>query len=289
MCLTSMKRSKIYKILLTLVLFVGIERFCRFQTEGFRLSKATSQYPYSYEEEISERPATLDQPFYFLGSGVQFYVFIGQDKQTVLKLFKHHHMGFSTDFLTQFLPSSHPLLKKREKRMLHLFASVKIASQTLPDQTGVLYTHLQKTDRLLGEAIIHDKLHIAHRLDLDKTEFVLQRRATPAYEHLDALFGEKRIDEALTSMQDLVRLIHTRSELGVKNKDGNILENCGFLEGRPIELDIGSFIFRTSSKHPNPHQKAALRARLQLLGWVKRHYPENLQECRAHLLHEETL
>ncbi|NGX37331.1 MAG: hypothetical protein K1000chlam2_00485 [Chlamydiae bacterium] len=284
-----MMRSKIYKILLALALLVGVERFCRSQTEGFRLSKATSNYSYPFVEEISTCPAVLDQPFYFLGSGVQFYVFIGKDHQTVLKLFKHHHMGFSTDFLSQFLPPSHSLLKKREKRMLHLFESVKIASQKLPRQTGVIYTHLQKTDRLLGETVIHDKLHIAYPINLDKTEFVLQKLATPVYEHLDSLFREKRIEEAIASMHSLVDLIRTRSELGIKNKDGNILENCGFLDNQPIELDIGSFVLRSVSTHPNPHQKAALSATLQLLGWIKRHYPENLQECRTHLIDENIL
>ncbi|MDN3506481.1 MAG: hypothetical protein P0S96_04555 [Simkaniaceae bacterium] len=272
-----------------MALFFGVERFCRLQTDGFRLTKALCQhsYPFSYSYG---KPLNLDQPFYFLGSGVQFYAFLGEDKQTILKLFKHHHMGLSTDLCEKLLPKSFAssIMAKREKRMHHIFTSTKIAASRLPRETGTVFLHIDKKPMGLGKITIHDKLGISYEVDLDKTDFLLQKRAVPASTYLKKLFKKGATDEAIFAMQAMKHLIEKRSRMGIKNKDGNILENCGFLEGEPVELDIGSFIYREHSTNPDPHSKATFRATLQMLGWVKKNHPEYLHKCTAELLHEKT-
>jgi len=279
-------RSKAYKFLFALILFFSVERFCYWQTDGFRLSKATCAHVYPFSCQTNTLPKNLPQSFFFLGSGVQFYAFLGEDNQTILKLFKHHHMGPSTDLAKTLLPKSwaSPLIASREKRMSHLFMSAKIAFEELPHQTGVYFLHIGKTDCGFGNILIHDKLGIAHEIDLDQTDFILQRRAEPASKRLSRLFQENQVEEAILSMKNLLSMIENRSKLGIKNKDGNVLENCGFLGDEPIELDIGSFIYRSKSTNPDPHAKAVLRATLQLLGWVKKNHPENLKACRQELL-----
>ncbi|NGX47202.1 MAG: hypothetical protein K1000chlam3_00574 [Chlamydiae bacterium] len=286
-----MMRFKIYKFFLATLLFFAVERFCRWQTDGFRYTKAACRHPYPFSYQTKTLPENLQQSFYFLGSGVQFYAFLGEDRKTILKLFKHHHMGLSTDLAKKLLPKAiaTPLICAREKRMSHLFESAKIAIEKLPDQTGVYFLHIDKTSTCLGKTHIYDKLGIAHEIDLDQTDFVLQKKAEPTSEHLDRLFQGGQIKEAILSMKKLLALIEDRSRLGIKNKDGNVLENCGFLGECPVELDIGSFIYRVQSTNPDPHAKAALRATLQLLGWVKKNYPENLQLCREELLYEKIL
>jgi len=285
-----MMRSKIIKICLAAALFFCTERFCRSQTDGFRITKALCEheYPFSYSTNIN--PKNLHQPFYFLGSGVQFYAFLGEDKQTILKLFKHHHMGPSTDLCKKILPKSlsSALVAKREKRMHHIFTSTQIAKDELAEETGTVYLHIGKKPEGLGKTKIYDKLGIQHEVDLDKTDFLLQEKADPANTHLSKLFQKGAIEDAIKSMQTMRNLIKTRSKMGIKNKDGNILENCGFINGRPVELDIGSFIHREQSTNPDPHSKAAFRATLQLLGWVKKNHPEYLHKCTAELLHENT-
>lgn len=285
-----MMRSKIFKIFLGLALFFGIERFCRSQTDGFRTTKALCQHPYPFSYSSGESSGNLDQPFYFLGSGVQFYAFIGEDKQTILKLFKHHHMGFSTDLCKKLLPKSlvAKVLAKREKRMHHIFTSTQIAASELAEETGTFFLHIGKEPLGLGKTKIYDKLGIGYEVDLDKTDFLLQKRAEPASTYLRQLFQKGAAEEAIFAMQSMKDLIEKRSKMGIKNKDGNILENCGFLENHPVELDIGSFTYREQSTNPDPHSKAAFRATLQMLGWVKKNHPEYLHKCTAELLHEKT-
>jgi hypothetical protein len=285
-----MKHSKIFRIFLICLAVIAVERFCRHQTGGFRLSKALCKHPYPFSCVSGEVPDNLSQSFYYLGGGVQCYAFLGEDQETVLKLYKHHHMGLSTDLCKKILPLRFKtsLLARREKRMSHIFQSGQIAQDLLSEGTGTTFLHISKEPMGLGKTILYDKLGIAHEVDLDQTDFLIQKRADPAGTYLHALLKERRVDEAIAAMRDLCGLIKARSQKGIKNKDGNVIENCGFLAKQPIELDVGSFVYRQKSVHPDPHSKAAFRATLQLLGWVKKHYPEHLTRCAEELLHEQT-
>lgn len=279
------------KSLLLCFSIISIERFCRLQTGGFRFHKAAVTHTYPFKQISGSIPTEAKQPFYYLASGVQSYVFIGKDRETILKLFKHHHFGPSSDTLKKILPQnlSRPLIKKREKRMLNLFSSAQIAYGQLQEKTGVFYLHLGKTNGKHGKISLFDKLGICYDLDLDQTEFILQRRAETAFEKLHKLFKNGQTDEAISSMKDLLHLIEQRSMQGIKNKDGNILENCGFFGRHPLEIDVGSFIHRNASANPQPHKKAVLRATLQLLNFVKKNYPEELPRCKRELIYENII
>ncbi len=280
------------KVLTLCLLLVFVERFCRWKTGGFRLKKATTLHSYPFGAISQGVPREANQSFYYLASGVQSYVFIGEDGETILKLFKHHHFGPSIDLLKKTLPKklADSIIKKREGRMKNIFDSALIAYVELQEKTGVFYLHLGKTDQLLNSISLHDKLGISHQIDLDHTEFLLQRRAETVYEKLHHLFEKTKVDEAISSMKELLQLIETRSRQGIKNKDGNILENCGFYHGSPLEIDIGSFIHRNKSSHnPDPHKKAVVRATLQLLNFVKKNYPDELPRCKRELIYENLL
>src|SRR5438445_301873 len=105
---------RVFKLLLFVALFIGAERFCHKQTRGFALSnifpKEELEWP---EQEISQEIKTLlSQPFTFLESGLECYAFVGEDGETVLKLFKHHHLR-QAEWLTCL-----PLLKNVAKKLV---------------------------------------------------------------------------------------------------------------------------------------------------------------------------
>ncbi|NGX39053.1 MAG: hypothetical protein KR126chlam1_00373 [Chlamydiae bacterium] len=286
-----MKHSKLFKVFFFVLALVATERFCRSQTDGFRLTKAINSYSYSFKDREQVTPQEVFQSFHFFGSGVQFYVFVGEDQKTILKLFKHHHMGPSTGFIKKYLPDAltKSIVQKREKRMHHLFTSVAIAHNELPQETGVFYTHLSKTNNQLGTIPLYDPLGICHQVDLDRAEFLLQKRAIPLAQYLDPLFKNGCIDQAISAMKGILTLIECRSEMGIKKKDGKVCENCGYIGPLPAEIDIGSYVIRSRSTCKNPHKKTRLKATLGLLLWVKKHYPENLKECHEKLLDENLL
>lgn len=269
-----------YKIILGLILFFSLERFCYWQTDGFRFSKVTTTHEYPFISPYESPPPSVHQSFHYLGKGVQFYVFIGDDQQTILKLFKHHHAGLSTDtaklLLPQHLASS--ILERRERRVIRLFKSTEIALKDLPQETGVFYTHLNKSASQLGKIKLYDKLKIVHELDLDQTEFILQKRAIPLEEKLHSLFATNQTEKAIDAMQRLLKLLDSRSIKGVKNKDGgHLIRNCGFIGDDPVEIDVGSFIY---SEGPLKSKKPINK----LLQWVENNYPNQLQQCKAGLI-----
>jgi len=226
------------KLLIFLFLFVAAERFCRWQTEGFTVAKISSTLEadprYAAMPPGSEALAALDQPFHFLGSGAQFYAFESQDGKTVVKFIKHSRRRPHTwlNEVSLFGPLEAwriNLIAERTKRITELLESCRIASQRLQSETGLIYAHLSKTDFLRKELKITDKIGIVHTVDLDKTEFLLQKKATPF---------DVRSPAALESLAALVRAL---AEKNVAIVDEHLERNCGFLDGRLVAVDVGSF------------------------------------------------
>ena len=283
-CARSELCNPLFKIILSLICLVCVERFCYRQTKGFRLPKATTAHIYPFTSPIQPAPEYLFQSFYFLDSGVQFYVFIGEDQKTVLKLFKHHHTGPSYELLNLFPERLiKPILHKRERRMCSLLKSVALAQARLADETGILYTHLEKSKGALGNITLYSPLGIKHTLNLDQTEFVLQKRVDPTVKRLYKLFSNRKVDEAITCMKSLLTLVEARSSSGVKNKDKRLLQNTGFFEDKPIDVDLGSFALLKPHDHPDRSLKERKRMILQLIKWVDQNYPEYVQEVKANL------
>jgi len=269
--------KKFSKIVIAIVIFAGLERFCYWQTDGFRFAKVTTNYQYPFESPLKPPPKCLDQPFHYLGKGVQFYVFMGEDQKTILKLFKHHHAGFSTDTLQHL---SQSMMEKRERRMLSMLHSTEIAQKRLPEETGVFYTHLSKGDHDLGNITIYDKIGIRYNLDLNQTEFLLQKRAVPLEKKLHALFQTNQIERAISAMKSTLLMLDERETKGIKNHDARILRNCGFIGDRAAEIDVGSFIY--SSKY-RPSKRGKAKAIAKLLEFVQNHYPDQFDRCKEEL------
>ncbi len=160
-----MKRSSLLLLILALPLFFGLERFCRWQTGGFRPSKVMCERPHTFHYPVPPPSAgalkeinqLFEKPFTFLGRGVQCYAFLSADGTTVLKLFKHHHFGLPSDLL-HYLPGSKSVLQKRNRRLQHIYKSALIAASWLKNESGILYLHLEKTPDCHPTVIVCDKL-----------------------------------------------------------------------------------------------------------------------------------
>lgn len=247
-----MKRSNLYKIFLSLVLLVATERFCRSQTKGFRLEKTLTDLPYQKEWEIKNALLTegiLDQPFYFLGSGAECYAFLGKDQTTVLKLFKHYRIGLPSTKLEKlplFSKWKKQILDKRKKRMSKFFQSAILASQDIPEQTGVFHLKINEGNTDYPTITIYDNIHIAHQLDLNKAPFALQKRAELLFPYLKA-----HPEETNLIIDSLFACLASCREKQIINTDPRLYQNCGILDGKVIEIDIGSFAYNQENSFPN--------------------------------------
>ncbi|NGX37333.1 MAG: hypothetical protein K1000chlam2_00487 [Chlamydiae bacterium] len=264
----------IFRLFLFAILFICAERFCHKQTHGFRLHKIHSSLPQNPQWETplptNEACEILQQPFHFLNSGGECYVFVSQDGDYVLKFFKHHHMR-QKSWIDPVLPQS--LIEKRRERLSKLFTSCKIAYERFSEGTGLVYLHLTKTDHLRSQIRLFDPIGVVHTLNLDEIEFVLQKRATLAYSTLTALIEAREFEAAKRRLESLVDLIASRSKAGIADHDAR-KRNFGFIGSDAIELDLGSFSLNESLKDPQEAQKAFLYETMKLRRWIKKYHPE---------------
>lgn len=279
----AIKSNTLIKFVLLVAIVIGIERFCHKQTEGFRLHKIVSslsfdprwEVPSLSEEEAKRVDEILSQKFTFLGSGGQAYAFLSEDKKTVLKLFKLHHLR-SWSWLHK-MPLPGPFAKylcKREEKLPMFFTSCKIAMQDFRDRTGMIYLHLNKTSHLKRKLTLIDKLGITHKIDLDTTEFALQEKAELAYPRLKRLKAEGDIESAKQSIDSLLSLIVERCQRGIQDRDPNIRRNIGFLGNKAIEVDLGSFSREEFLKNSFAYKPILYYSSLDLKHFLEKHFPE---------------
>ncbi len=250
--MTAPRFSLVAKGVLIAGCLIATQRFCHKKTDGFSLIAISSSRPYNraFEtralttEEKSELDVALSQPYNYYGCGGQAYAFFSDDGNYVIKCFKQRL--FRPPHLLNLLPLPKLLHRYREKRnftradkLSRDFFSYRVAFDELQEQTGMLYTHLNHTRNLKVALPITDKLGNSHTLNLDRTDFIVQRRASKVYDYINRCKSDTEASEAFAS---IFHLIKTRALKGYRDRDPNIRTNCGFLNGRAVKIDVGRFV-----------------------------------------------
>ena len=265
---------------------IGIERLSHFLTDGFKLANISSDLPYqkSWETKVSnqdfeESQKALFQPFHYLTSGSQSYVFISEDKKYVIKFFKHKRWRINPFYASLPLPASWEKtrahwMKKKQETVQDTFHSCKISYELFKNDTGVLFIHLNQSNHLQKTLIIKDQIGCTHKLNLDTLQFILQKNAIPTDKYLLTLRKNGQTDVAKKAIQDLLAFTKKRAELGYSDKDPHLIRNFGFIEGKAVEIDVGGF-------HKDPKKDfnyycthEIVKIQDKLLPWIEKNYPE---------------
>ncbi len=288
-----MKRSRFFNIVLIIALIVGIERFSYRARNGFSIGKVQRESTLNPQWQIAplQDPTLLQQRFTYLGSGGTSFAFLGEDKKTILKLIKQHHLQGPQWLLRLPLPgflNQHLLktyiqreLKHQHKRLPYLFTSCKIAYENLREETGLVYLALQGSEPCKVELI--DRLGFSHTVDLSQTSFALQRYATPLFAHLEALLKDEKAAQIKSIMDQLLDLISLRCERGISDRDPNLLINFGVTAKRVIEYDLGSYALEPALRTPAAQKRELYLATFALRAWLEKRAPSLLNEYE-HLL-----
>ncbi|MCB1106685.1 MAG: hypothetical protein KDK76_01145 [Chlamydiia bacterium] len=278
-----LKASRIIILMLfPAILFLsGCER-----PKGFTVKKITSHHAPMPEWEIpspfsrGELDALFNQPFRYLGSGNHTYAFVSEDDRLVIKFFKQKHMKTRTwaDFLP--IPAKkifYPMGKihRRMQERREAFTSYKIAYEELKEETAILYLHLNKTDHLGITLTLIDQNGNSLKVPLDQMEFLVQKRATLAFNHLKNLYQEGKNQEAIEAITSLLNVVAKRSQKGIYDKDLQLFKNFGFIENQAVEIDIGEF---RKDETPNPMHDELKALSLQIHDFVKLYAPKHLKE-----------
>jgi hypothetical protein len=278
--------KRLLKCMLMVCIFFLVARFCRKQTAEFTMSAVASDLPFDpawetrpiLDQEKSEVKKILQQKFTFLGNGGQCFVFASDDGKYVLKLFKiyRRRLYAPLNLLLSFSwlePYRQKKIAAKRLKLVRDFGSHVLAFNELQEETALVYVHLNKTNDLQQKLILVDKLGIKHTIDLDKYEFVIQKRATLVYETLNRLMKDGKQEEAKKRIDDLVDLVIRRSQKGIYDEDAFISRNFGFIDDKPIIIDAGRL-----RKVPSQSQPAVYKADLLLTTdrfrlWLEQNHP----------------
>jgi hypothetical protein len=257
----------ILKIFLAVMLYVGMEQLIEKQTRGFGVSRIQAKdlgvFAACESNSLSDAEKDyvkelLKQPYHLIGSGSECFAFLSEDGTAVIKFFKLDVMRpvyikrtlFSNDYskyadsFVKYRPTGllwdlwlKRLWGMREYRIQRSFGSIQIAYESLKEETGLLYIHLNEGKEFENPLTLYDGSHIAHHIDLNTTRFVLQKRAVPLPQYLDSLTNDEQAKESIDS---LLNLISTRCLRAIQDRDMEP-RNFGYIAGRAIEIDTGSF------------------------------------------------
>ncbi|OGN64687.1 MAG: hypothetical protein A3E80_00330 [Chlamydiae bacterium RIFCSPHIGHO2_12_FULL_49_9] len=229
-------------------------------TQGFRLAKMQFEAPSFFPEArpTEEVLSIFNQSFHYLDRGAQCYVFSSFDEKYVIKLFRASP------------PSPNPFhsfWKKKKKRtsfhtkIYRLFSACHIAATELPNETAIVYTHLNLTKETLPILRVRDPIGRKYLLPLDEYRFVLQKKADPFRETLEkAIQNPHKMEQCLNSFYELLL---SRVQKGIGNSDPTLSRNFGFLGERAVEIDFGSYF-------PDPRLSSSEGRKIEIHRYINR-------------------
>lgn len=261
-----------------------IADFCKKKTDDFTLANTRSDRPYEngWEIHASEAKKDLDsiagQKFTYFGKGAQAYIFFSADNRYVIKLPRQDR--YQPPFWVKLLPPISYKIKKlasaREK-LERDFTSYKIAFDRFQKETGLIFVHLNKSTDLQKKITLVDRLNIEHEIDLDRVEFILQKRAELVYPKIKELMAQGDVGSAKAALSSLSSLFKARREKGIDDKEPNIGKNFGFIGTDAIQIDIGRFSLNAPDQIEIPNFPASFTE------WLSSNYPQLSEEIRDHL------
>ena len=282
-----------------LLLMGGGIFFCC-HTSGFSLDKITSHLSYNPEWEI-ESPFeglkelliqhVFPQTYYYLASGNQCYAFISEDRKYVLKFFKMQNLfpkGWLNSlplFLLQRFGFKHDMGNRLFSE--RIFASYKDAYESLRNETGLLYIHLNKNREFKSKVTLIDYKGKKTILDLDTIEFVVQERAQKIYDRFHQLIYDKKTEDLKACIRSFLQLIAMRCEKGFVEHNLSIRNNFGFIENKAIQFDCATLTRDSSMKYPLNFRQEVMEAAERLDQWARDNYPDItlfIQEEAQHII-----
>ncbi len=268
-------------------LCMGLSFFAIKQTDGFTLWGISASRPYDprwqtralTQEESFHVEKALKQPYVYFSKGAQTFVFLSQDGEYIIKFFNQHL--FTPSKWLNLLPLPSWLQRyrykrnwKRQDKYERDFASYKLAFEELKEQTAVFYVHLNPSQELKKSITIKDKLGIAHQVDLDRMDFILQKKAEQVHEHISFLMNKHEEEKAKEAINQVFLLILTRCKKGYKDRDPSIETNCGFINGGAIKIDVGRLERCEAMAHPSVYIKELESITLPFKRWIAYYYPQ---------------
>lgn len=243
-----------------------------------------------HDEQKENIRQILNQKFTYLGKGCQSYVFESEDGQYVLKFLKYQRFKLQPwlPYLTS-IPGMDGYVENKtntKKQKLHrLYASWKLAYDYLQNETGTIYVHLNHTNFLNQTLQVTDKIGLSHEFDMDKMQFMLQKKVHMICPAIDAWMAKNEEETVKKHLVALVEMILSEYDRGLADKDHALMQNTGFDHaGNPIHLDVGLFVKDEQVKNPAIYKHELFSKTYKFRIWLKKQYPSIEKFFTAYLL-----
>ncbi len=277
-----------FSIAVAICLLFGIHAFIEAKNPGFSIAKIRSPFesrtrwaipPLSDVEDV-EVHAILSQDFNYLGSGAECYAFQSADCNYVLKFFRMKHLVPKNWLKWVPLPGLGKYrFRKIDKRILRhqeLFSSYKTAFDELRDETGLVYIHLNKSKDLHIKVNLYDRMRKKFPINLDRYEFILQKKGLLVHEKITALMQKGDLEGALEAIRALLEHVVVQCKKGFVDRDSGVSHNYGFVGDRVIHFDVGRIMRDDKAAHPAHYQREVLRVGKKIENWLSVQYPDLL-------------
>ncbi len=260
--------------------------FANYRMDGFSTKKIASSFPINLSFDLALTPdrevlTILEQKFTYLGSGRQCFAFQSEDGKYVIKFLNHDR--FSLPKLLQIFPLFPPLeamrkkrMEKRHKRIEAFFTSFALAYTQLKEESGLLFVQLVPKDHFTQPILLIDRIGYPHTVDLNKMEFILQKKGVPLYEVLAGHAGNTEVIKKI--LHSFIQLIVNRISKNIIDDDLNVKGNIGILDGKAILMDIGRLFIDETLQDPEKFNRELLKS----IKFLRQDHPELLS-----LLEEE--
>jgi hypothetical protein len=285
--------KKWFFLLTSVFLLLGYGHLYYYLTGDFRQEYALStsevgadlSIPPLTDGEKDKLAHLLKQPFTYLGHGHQTYVFLGEDGETVLKIFMNDYLR-STSFKHVF-PPIYPfrqwMLHKGEHRMFRLnrlLNGYRLAYTLDKQDSGLLFLHLNQ-ENLRSVAVIKDGMGRKQEIELDRYVYAIQKKAELTKNVFRHYLSRGDVEGLKERIEELFALYRRQFEKGLVDRDRNIFENSGFIGTKAIRVDVGKVVPVDSTIRLDFEYSKIIHDRLS--PWFERHYPQHAEELNQFL------
>jgi hypothetical protein len=224
-----------------------------------------------FDGEVAE---AISRSYSYGGSGSQSFCCISDNGRYVVKFFKSMRQK-DRFYEYLFFPSYRKAIRKRrdEANQAAHMSSI-IAHKELQSETALLALHLGTEPCTTKRLTVRDRLGRLHMIDLNRANFVIQKRAIPTSEWLTKARAAGQHDRAADFLKELFTLVVHRRRLGYNDKDPHLIRNFGYLDGKAVEIDIGGFYIDRKKDERYFIKYELPKISKKLLPWLRSNYPE---------------
>ena len=242
-------------------------------SSGFSFSKILCELPVG--KEIDQPLPDLSEPYIYLSHGRQSFVFESADGKSVIKFFNQNY--FQPHWYHR-LPASE-IWKKNQKekiafRQMFYRESYLLAMQEFPKETGLIYVHLQASSTPLPSITLIDPSGRSRQLDLNRTAFVIQKKAKPYLAHLEEAWEKKGLEGIKREIDAWIDFCSRRIAKKISDYDHDIWQNVGALDGEILFIDPGKFYRNDQIFEEHQYALEWWKATHRLHHWLAIHHPD---------------